>query len=236
MKPTRAVTEALLLFLAFFLPGFVAQAAMRSAGAVTTLGLLQSVVAGVPQFLLMASIAGARGPWSSPRWGLVPFGARDGLVTALLVLACFALAVPFFALVTSLPPHWTKGFVSGYRWGLQGPSQIPVALLFSLTAGYREEFYFRAYLLQRMEEMGAGNAAAIALSTGLFCIGHVYEGPLGVFVAAVLGLVFALAYKKRKNLHIIAIAHGLYNTLVLSLSLVAARSLPVGAAFRILSP
>jgi uncharacterized protein len=236
MKPTRAVTEALLLFLAFFLPGFVAQAAMSSTGAVTTLGLLQSVVAGIPQCLLMAYIAGARGPWSSPRWGLVPFGPRDGLVTALLVLACFGLVFSFFALVTSLPPQWTKGFVSGYRWGLQRPSQLPVALLFSLAAGYREEFYFRAYLLERMEEIGVRNAAAIAVSTSLFCVGHVYEGPLGIVVAAVLGTVFALAYKKRKNLHIIAIAHGLYNTLVLSLSLVTSSSLPVRAGFRIFFP
>ncbi len=66
----------------------------------------------------------------------------------------------------------------------------------------------------------------MAASTALFCVGHIYEGVMGVVVAASLGVLFALVYLRLKNLHVIAFAHGLYNTLVLLLGLVLPRALP----------
>jgi uncharacterized protein len=233
---SRIVVEALLLFLAFFLPGFVGQAGLASTGPVSTLGLVESILAGVPQFLLMAYVAGVTGPTSSPRWGLVRFEPRDILRVALLVGACFVVIGALVAAMGALPEDWTKTLVSGYRWGLQGPEQIPLALLFGLTAGYREEFFFRAYLLGRLEELGSGISAAVIVSTALFCMGHVYEGPLGIIVALTLGLVLAVAYTRRRSLHVVALAHGLYNTIVLLIGLFAPRALPVGTGFRMLIP
>jgi uncharacterized protein len=227
------LVEALLLFLAFFLPGFVGQASIAAAGPVSSLALWQTVIAGVPQILLMAYVVGARGPASSPRWGLVRFEPRDALRVAVLVAACFAVVMAFAALITLLPQEWSRSVTSGYRWGLRGPAQLPLALLVGLTAGYREELYFRAYLLKRMEEMGVDVPVSVVVSTALFCTGHLYEGVLGVTVALALGVVLAASYLKRRSLHVIAIAHALYNTLVLAVGLLAPRALPVGSAFRI---
>jgi len=232
----RILAEALLLFLAFFLPGYISQAAFAASGAISSSAMLQSIIVGAPQFLLMAYIAGATGPSSAPRWGMVRLESGDFLRILLLVITCFAAVTPFFFLVSALPPTWSRSLSLGYRWGLRGAGQVPLGLLFGLTAGYREEFFFRAYLLGRLDEMAVPRAAAVGLSTGLFCVGHVYEGPLGVAIAAVLGLVFALAYLRRGSLHVIAISHGLYNAVVLSLSLIAPRALPAAIGFRIFSP
>ena len=108
----RKNPEALLLFLAFFLPGYLLQSSMAAHGAVSTAALLQSIVAGIPQVLLMAYIAGVRAPFSAPRWGLVPLAPRDAAQTALLVVLCFALVTPLYAAAVSLPGDTASRTVS----------------------------------------------------------------------------------------------------------------------------
>ena len=236
MNGSRAVTEMLLLFLAFFLPGYLSQALGASPGAATTLVLLQSIVTGLPQLLLIAYIAGVTGPFTSPEWGCAPLESRDALRVALLVGACFAIIAPFAALSTVLPRDWTSALRAGYRWELRNIAQLPVALVFCMTAGYREELFFRSYLFGRLEGLGVQPRAAIAGSTLVFCLGHAYEGPLGFALAAGLGVLFGAVYARRRNLHVIAVAHGLYNFIVLVLSLFFPRALPVGLGMRIFIP
>ena len=236
MLPSRILLEMLLIFMSFFLPGYLLQTGAASAGPLSTLTMLQVIVTGLPQFLLMAYIAGVSSPSPSGRWGLVPLKARDALRTALLLLGCFAVVAPFVALVLSLPPSWSRPLASGYRWSLQSPAQIPLAILFGLTAGYREEFFFRSYLLGRLGELGAPLPLAAVLSTALFAMGHVYEGPMGIAIAAALGTLLCLAYMRRPNLHVVAIAHGLYNAIVLCLSFAISRALPAAQVMRIFSP
>ena len=193
--------------------------------------MVQSILAGVPQFLLMAWVVTARDRSAPARWGIVSVGPRDGLRAALLVMACFVAVTPFVALFLALPESLRSAAGQGYRWGLQGAAQIPVAVLFGLTAGYREEFFFRSYLLGRLDELGMPVPAAVAMSTAVFCLGHLYEGPLAIAVTAVLGVVLCVAWLRWRNLHVIAVAHGCYNALVLCLTLVLPRTLPQ-AGFR----
>ena len=235
MSRFGAVGEILLLFLTFFLPGYIGQAWSVPTGSATNIMMLQTIISGVPQFLLMAYVAGAFGSAAGARWGFVRLDARDVLRILLLVAACFAVITPFIALVLLLPPEWSRALGSGFRWGLRSYSQLPLALLFGLTAGYREEFFFRAYLLMRLDEMELPVPYAIAASTALFCVGHVYEGVMGVLVAAGLGVLFARVYIRGKNLHVIAVAHGLYNTTVLLLGLLLPRGLPQAFLMHILS-
>ena len=231
MKPLRILFETLLFFLAFFLPGYVAQA-VPAPGPATTNAMLQVIVMGLPQFLLMAYVADLSGG-PPGAWGFIPLEGRDYLRTFLVLLGSFAAVSPFVILVYALPPQLGRSLASGYRWGLQSVSQIPVALLFGLTAGYREEFFFRSYLLGRLGQVGMPLAPAVLCTTALFTMGHVYEGPLGIAIAAVLGTLYSVVYIRRPNLHVIAIAHGLYNTIVLCLGLLVARSLPAAAGIRI---
>jgi membrane protease YdiL (CAAX protease family) len=226
MNRSRTAGEMTLLFLAFFLPGYLAQATMQASGPVSNGLLLQSILMGIPQFLLMAYVAGVTGPSTGHRWGFIRLHAGDALRIAALVAACFAVIGLFFGLVAILPEQWTRAIMKGYRWGLQGIGQLPLALLFGLTAGYREEFFFRSYLLGRMEEMGVPLSISVAGSTILFSLGHAYEGILGMLLVAALGLLLCAAYVRWRNVHVIAIAHGAYNVIVLCLSLVFPDALP----------
>ena len=236
MQPSRILLEMLLFFMSFFLPGYLLQMGAASAGPLSPLALLQVIVTGLPQFLLMAYVAGLSSPSPPGRWGLVPLQARDALRTAVLLLGCFAVVAPFVALVLALPPSLSRPLAGGYRWGLQSAAQIPLALLFGLTAGYREEFFFRSYLLGRLSELGAPLPLAAIASTALFTVGHFYEGPMGIVIAAALGTLLCLAYIRRPNLHVVAIAHGLYNAIVLTLSSLISRALPAAQVMRIFSP
>jgi hypothetical protein len=236
MNPTRsfgAPAEMLLFFLAFFLPGYLAQGSLPPAGPVSSLTLLQSILSGAPQFLLMVYVVTRPGPEEARRWGLVPLEARDAARAALLLACCFAVAAPFVALSLALPAPWNQSLATGYRWGLGSAAQLPIALFFGLTAGYREEFFFRPYLLGRLGEIGVRAPLAVIASTALFAAGHIYEGPLGVLMAAALGALFSAAYLRRPSLHLVAIVHGLYNVIVLALSLLLPPTLPAAFALRI---
>ena len=133
----------------------------------------------------------------------------------------------------SLPPDAAHSLTRGYRWGLQRAAQVPLALLFGLTAGYREEFFFRSYMLGRLEELGMQVPAAVALSTAVFAMGHVYEGLLAIMITAGLGILLSVSWLRRRSLHVVAIAHGLYNTAVLCIGLLVPHALPEASIMHI---
>jgi membrane protease YdiL (CAAX protease family) len=174
----------------------------------------------------MVYIAGLSSGNTARHWGLVALEARDGLRILLLLLGCSVIVVSFAALALKLPPRFSKSLTLGYRWGLLSVAQVPLALVFGLTVGYKEEFFFRSYLLGRLGQLGIPLPIAVIASTALFSLGHLYEGPLAVAMMAALGALFAAVYIRRPNLHVIAIAHGLYNAIVLWLSLLFPNSLP----------
>lgn len=230
----RVLGEMTLFFFAFFLPGYVSQGSIGAlAGPLTDSLMVQSLLTGIPQVLLMLYVVIVAAGTPPSRWGIVPLSARDVLRTGILLAACFAVVAPFIAVLLSLPPEATRRISQGFRWRLSSPSQIPLALLFGLTAGYREEFFFRSYLLGRLEETGVPMTLSVALSTMLFCAGHLYEGILAVGITAALGLLMATAWLHGRSLHVVAIAHGAYNTLVLCLGLFLPRTLPDPATMHI---
>ena len=226
MKHERFLLEMILCFLTFFLPGYLAQGFGPVAGPVSASVMIQSIVLGIPQFLLLVYIASLSRETPMESWGFTRFGATDALRVILVLIGCFAIFTPFAVLVMALPSSAGKYMASGFRWKLAGPSQIPLAVAFGLVAGYREEFFFRSYMLHRMDQLGAPAALSVIISTVLFSAGHLYQGPLGVATSTALGVLFAGVYLRRGNLHVIAIAHGLYNASVLCLSLLRTSPLP----------
>ena len=241
MKRSRVLAEVLLIFATFFLPGYAAQGLATGPGLLTPRPatnwlMLQTIMTGIPQFLLMVYAATMAGAIPRERLGFVRLHWRDALRSVVLTLCCFGVVAPFIALLVALPPEMSRALSRGYRWGLQGPAQIPLAILFGLTAGYREEFFFRSYLLGRMDDIGVPVPYAVAASTALFCAGHVYEGALAVATTAALGVLLSAAWLRLRRLHVVAIAHGAYNTLVLCFSLVMPHTLPEAAAIHIFFP
>lgn len=92
-----------------------------------------------------------------------------------------------------------------------------------LGAAIGEEIVFRSFLIGRLEAAFGGSAraataASVLLSSIVFGAAHAYQGPTGMLITGVFGLVFALAYiAAGRKLWLNIVAHGIYDTLSLAL-------------------
>jgi membrane protease YdiL (CAAX protease family) len=217
----------ILFFLVFYLPGYLwtQQKILDNAAETLQSYMLQFLTVAVPQILLLLYVLYLRAESSQPAslglrdFGLHRFKARD-LLYALAIFAGLSLILTLLGFILTLFPESGRSlFSSGFRWKLEDPRLIPLVLLFCLVTGYREELYFRSYLITRFRQLRLPLAIGIGLSTVLFSAGHTYQGLAGLSVALIQGLYFSILFVRLKNIHPLAIAHGLYNTLVLVISL-----------------
>jgi len=153
------------------------------------------------------------------RYGIGPLRLRDlayGAATLAVVGVCMA---PITLGAGLLDRSGAGALSSTVHWHLAAPWLLPLVLVTSLAAGYSEELFFRSYLLTRLPQIGVGIGGAVAGSVLLFGLGHLYEGVPGFVGTAIIGLVLSYVFLRRRSLHPIAIAHGLYNFLALVLTL-----------------
>ena len=81
--------------------------------------------------------------------------------------------------------------------------------------GYTEELYFRSYLLTVWSRLRLPMFASLLFSSILFASGHLYQGWFAVATIFIIGIVLGLWYFALKNIHLIAVAHALFNFLQL---------------------
>jgi len=136
---------------------------------------------------------------------------RKDIISGLVTLPCLL----FIGIANS--------FLSSYigrsqaQLSLNSPSTVSgwiILCLSCICAAYLEESYFRYYLLTKRAELKLNALSALLLSTALFSICHIYEGPWGVLNAAFSGALLCLIFLRYNSLHGIAVAHGLYNILI----------------------
>ena len=104
---------------------------------------------------------------------------------------------------------------------LEAPQNIPGWIVISLAClgtGYLEESYFRYYLLNKLEIPLPNTFLRIALSTFLFSLCHIYEGPWGILNAVLAGILLSVLFIRFRSLNGIAWAHGFYNLFVYAAS------------------
>lgn len=217
--------ELALVFAAFYLPGLLwPDSAPRGGGADLAPYMARFLAAAAPQVLLLGYLIWVRGPrypggsvWAE--FGITRPRAEDlSWALALLIGALLLIAVAG-QLLRLLPEEARHRLAVGFRWRLQDARLLPLAAVFSLLTGYREELFFRSYLLTRLTQAGLPSAVGVSASGLLFACGHAYQGPIGLAVALALGLYFAVAFTRLQNLHRVAWAHGLYNLTVLAATL-----------------
>jgi len=205
--------EALVLYILFFFSG--------TAGAI--LNGAQST-----DFSVSAQIAGIllhRLPALALIWHLIlktrriedwiTIPGRKDITSALITLPCLLL----ISTVTSFVSIYIGG--SQAQVSLNSPMNIAewISLCVScICAAYLEESYFRYYLLTRRDELNMGESSALLLSTALFAVCHIYEGPWGFLNAALSGAFLCIIFLRYNSLHGTAIAHGLYNIIVFVLN------------------
>jgi len=179
--------------------------------------LASGAVQSVSQFALLVVIIGASGRLRD--YGIRKPGAGDVLRAAVLsgALALVSRAAASAAAIAG----WSVGAGWGAATFIPLPTNAPPAAivtlcaLFSVAVAYREELFYRIYVMGALGERGAGTAAAIAVSTALFAAGHAYQGPAGILSSTLAGLLMAGAAARGFRLHALAWAHAAYDFFVL---------------------
>ncbi len=223
-RPRRdGLIESLLLYAVLFMP------ALMATGAAPALDELSWYVTywilGLPQIGLLG--------WGLKRRGVIaergaakpsPSVAFRAPALALAALGAGWIVLIFLAMPSVL------GFGDASEWKsvpyvFTRVSYLPLAITTSFITGYREELFFRGWLQSDFADAGLRGWAPVALSAAMFGVLHMWQGWRGIAATTVVGFLFAWRYAKRRDLHEIAIAHGVYNSIAMALSLlVASRS------------
>ncbi len=224
----RAVSEILLLFLVLFLPG------MLVTGEAVDVHLFDHVefhvtyaLVALPQIaLIVYLIKIGRDMWP-PEFGLRRLRLRDLLYALVILILLYLTLAAVIATATGLQRLGIEiSAPTGGGFRLTRPELLPLVAVTSLLTGYREELFFRAYMLTRLRQTGVAFPAAVAVSTVLFAVGHLYQGLLGLAFAAVIGVILAIAFRRRRSVHPIGLAHAGYNFLTLVFTLAVENTIP----------
>ncbi len=220
------IREILLLFFVLFLPGMLVAGEAVDIRLFDQAGFhLNYAIITIPQILLVLYIIRIQPHLWPPEFGLRLPRARDLLHAAVIVIMLY---VTFGVLLLGASVLELAGFdltpPAGGGFRLTRAAMLPLVAITSLLTGYREELFFRAYMLPRLRQAGVKFPTAVAVSTALFAIGHLYQGVLGVVFAAMIGVVMAIAFRLRPSVHPIGLAHAAYNLLTLVFTLIADRA------------
>jgi len=216
------IVEPVLLFSAFFLPGYIFQnrevdPLIFNSPAFHGMYLMQTL----PMIALLLFLLYRKGHhWWVPyrltffRWKDIPFGILAGIAVWIALL-------PLLLISSWLLTGSGAQDAVGIEWKLQSSGILPLVLVTSLTTGYWEELFFRSYLDGQLRKIGMSPACAAITGIVLFASGHLYQGIVPALGTALIGTVLLIIFRCRRSLHTVALGHGLYNFTVLLLSLVS---------------
>jgi membrane protease YdiL (CAAX protease family) len=188
-----------------------------------TVYIINYIIISLPQAILVVYLISLRKQESPDNtvssqlkeYGVIVFKPVHIIYTIIIYCTVFILSSSLIYLIKIMPVDLIKN--AGPQSELNVP--VPMLLLFSIVTGYKEEVFFRSYLLQSYMSRGVGYSSIVLASTCLFALLHFYGGIVSVLIAMINGFVFCYAFKKIKSLHVIALAHALYNFTVLVLQL-----------------
>ncbi|OHD82205.1 MAG: hypothetical protein A3J97_05500 [Spirochaetes bacterium RIFOXYC1_FULL_54_7] len=208
-------TIPVLVSLAIMLPqiGSLFQATAPETGNNGAEWLANGMIQSISQIVLLAVIIGVSG--KSREFGVQRPRPRDA-PQAVLVFGSLFLIGHMVALALSILDPGSIVPSSGPSALSPGGSLSPAAFLalsagFSLASAYREELFYRAYLLGSCRQRSTPPAAAVTVSVVMFAWGHAYQGPAGMAAAALVGLFLSIAWTRGTSVHALAWGHAAYN-------------------------
>ena len=205
------ISGSIVLFLVIFLPGYLYQSSESAARSLSNPSfLLQNIVIGVPHILLLLYMTLSSRSSSSADYGLTGLRLRSA-PQIIAILAGIALISSPVAIIGRVWGGNSQGFVGTIQLNIGKTSNLFLLSLMCLVTGYREELFFRSYFFVEVVALGQKEYVAIAVSTLLFSIGHLYEGIASFLGTAAAGIFLGWCFVKTRNIHVLAISHAMYN-------------------------
>ncbi len=94
---------------------------------------------------------------------------------------------------------------------LSDQTSVPEFFVALVAAATFEEIAFRAFLTPRVRKLCGSWPVATLIVSGLFGLGHVYEGTLAVAQTAILGVYFTAVFLARRNVLAAITCHTVFN-------------------------
>lgn len=209
--------ETTILFALFYLPSYMFQSSMGDPSAFNdALFNIQLWSAYLPQIALILFIIYKNSSKSFSDYGLKKI-TRNDLPSIVITALGLVILVGLLQLVLFLIPVEATA-ENPFVWDFHNTKVIPLLLISSLLTGYSEELFFRSYLYTQLEDLKLGKIHIIITVNLIFSLGHFYEGYAGGLNALILGSYFSIIFLWKRNIHIPAIVHGLYNFTALMIS------------------
>jgi len=211
-KEGKNFLELVLLFAVFFLPSYLSQ---RSDIDATLFGNIvfhiNYILLSFPQIFLLLYIIKKIHTDDLSEYGITGFKISVFIPSLLTFVGTYGVLLFLFFSVSIFTGKAREILINPVNWKIEDPRIFPLIFLTCIVAGYREELFFRAYLITNFKRSGLNTYYAVTISVVLFSMGHLYQGVVGFWGTALIGLYFSLIFLRCRNVHIIAIAHGLYN-------------------------
>jgi hypothetical protein len=232
--------EPVIFFAAFFLPGYISQGQPISPDLFNSINFnLLYISSSVPQIMLLFYVmllgfpheirtapSEDDAPLEKPSHTSQIFNKADEKLSfycirtfkirdipgSLVAAAGIYLLVLFISLISmQFSGEYSEVLENPVRWTIENPWMLPLVFLTCIVTGYREEIFFRAYFIRRFEIAGVHPAVGVAVTTILFSLGHLYQGFVGLVGTLLIGVYFGFLFLRFRNIHMIAIAHAIFN-------------------------
>ena len=215
------IIEAFIVFFSFFLPGYLIPPLNNPNEFLNSyLHMSIYIILSFLQIIFMIYILFRDKNIQKQEFGLIKPQFRDVIHALLFSLGLYAIYFLMVLIISNLPETMQEIFIEGFRWQLENKLMIPLLFLFCLTTGYREELLFRSYIITRCSQISLPIPYAIMISVFSFSILHLYEGITGFLFTLFSGVYLSILFIVKKNIHIIAISHGIFNFCSLLLTLI----------------
>jgi len=212
--------EALILYFVLFFPGIYSSGISAAAEAVETIPfsilreLGRTLTYTLPSIALIWYIIYIRKdyvslPGKPKKNDFISFFA--GLGGLIVISLCISLLVSLLSLYIDLP-------VLPKIEAPLNPAAWVVMVFSCFGTGYLEESYFRYYIHTKYEDTLQAPVRAV-LSTFLFSLCHIYEGPAGFINSVLAGILLSVLFIRFRALHGLAWAHGAYNVFVYAMGI-----------------
>lgn len=217
LKRLRALLEILIAFLPIIVLGYIG----TSMGPGTLLGGLMVTFGYILSILVASVLLKLRGTgWR--QIGLAP--PQSWRRTALLAIGTLVLWLGMNIVIQMIAANLPGLAIAPIDQSRFNPlaGNLPLLLMYVMlawtTITFGEEMMYRAFLINHLAKVFQNArlrwALALVGSSIVFGLVHWVEGPLGMFNAFAMGLLFAAIYlSSGRNLWVTIVAHGLGNTL-----------------------
>lgn len=149
------------------------------------------------------------------------------LKTIGIALLLFVVTIPILDFIIQPLVNKITGEIADYSAfksiGGNFPKYSKYFLFILISAGFGEEILFRGFLFRQLKiiipEFKFKTILIIVLSAIFFSLPHLYQGPSGLIMTFIFGIIFATVYvKSNYNLWVTILLHGLIDSMFITLA------------------